>query len=252
MRLCLALISLCQLVVLAQVQAQPLDFTVLEQRAHDPNSFTQGWEIGGPHIFESSGLYGKSFIRKSELASAELVAQRALPQNWFAEGLTLVGKHIYLLSWRQQRGMVLNQSDLKAIAQFPYRGEGWGLCQMGQELVMSNGSDALQFFDRRFKPLRKLKVHGGKRRWRHLNELECAQGLVWANIWLTNEIIAIDPASGEVKHQVDISSIVPKGISRDAVANGIAYDREKDAYWVTGKFWPKQFLLRLHLPDSAD
>lgn len=230
-----------------------LNYSVVETRQHDSSSFTQGLEIHGEHLYESSGLYGKSFVRKMDLDSGKTVIQKRLPKHWFAEGLSLLNNRVYLLSWRQQRGLVLNAEDLKPLAQFAYSGQGWGLCQSDSELIMSNGSDTLQFFDANFQALRELKVTSSDKdkRWDRLNELEYAQGLIWANIWQSDKIIGIDPSNGDVKYQLDLSSLRPKGVAPEAVLNGIAYDAERGGFWVTGKLWPQQFLLALDLPPQS-
>lgn len=226
-----------------------LEFEVLQTASHDKLSFTQGWEISKAHIFESSGGYGRSFIRKSSYPDNKKILEKRLPAHWFAEGLTVQNDKLFLLSWRQQRGLVLNTKDLQPLAQFKYRGEGWGLCSFGDNIFMSNGSNDLQQFNARFELSRIIAVHSpDQQHWKNLNELECAKGLVWANIWQENRIIAISPETGEVLYQLDLSQLAQENQHPEAVLNGIAYDKEQDAFWVTGKLWPKRHLIRLKMP----
>lgn len=232
--------------------ASTLSYEILSVEEHDARSFTQGWEISGGFIYESSGGYGKSFIRKSQHPSNKVVLEKRLPGNWFAEGLTLIDDRLYLLSWRQQKGLLLDSKDLKPLAQFRYSGEGWGLCHMNNEIYMSNGSDSIQVFNSRFELQRRLPLSKNNKkrrdgRWSNLNELECAKGLVWANLWQEKRIVAFDPVSGNVQYQLDLSAISPDTQSTDAVLNGIAYDQQTDGFWVTGKLWPKRYLLKLDL-----
>lgn len=229
-----------------------LDFEILETASHDKLSFTQGWEISEDFIYESSGGYGRSFIRKSSYPEHKKILEKRLPANWFAEGLTVQGDKLFLLSWRQQRGLVLNTDNLQPLAQFKYQGQGWGICSFGDTLFMSNGSNKLQLFNKRFELQKELTVtSSNKQQWQNINELECAKDLIWANIWQEKKIIAINPENGQVIYQLDLSQL-DSGISHpEAVLNGIAYDAEQDAFWVTGKLWPKRYLLRLKMPKAA-
>lgn len=244
----LAMVMLC--FNISAVQASPvlLEFSVLEERQHDARTFTQGLEIHADKLYESSGGYGKSFVRKMDLSSGSILKQQALPNNWFAEGLSLHNNQLFLLSWQRQQGLVLNSDTLKPIAQFRYQGQGWGLCNDGQQLIMSNGSATLQFIDpTTFKINHTVVVHSDdtSEHWENLNELEFAYGLVWANIWQSNKIIAIDPKTGLVKYQLDLSQLVPKKSDPNAVLNGIAFDAKQNAFWVTGKLWDHQYLIKL-------
>ncbi|MBB6522369.1 glutaminyl-peptide cyclotransferase [Pseudoteredinibacter isoporae] len=232
---------------------ETLDYQILAEEKHDSRSFTQGWEIAGDFIYESSGGYGRSFIRKSEYPKATIALEKRLPANWFAEGLTVIGDRLYLLSWRQQKGLLLDTEELKPLAQFHYSGEGWGLCHMDNAIYMSNGSGTLQIFNTRFQKQGELSLPSSDngRAWQNLNELECAKGLIWANIWQEKRVIAIDPQTGDVKFQLDLKALGSSMKSSDAVLNGIAYDDKQDAFWFTGKLWPKRYLLKLNFPEEA-
>lgn len=231
-----------------------LSYEILEEAKHDSRSFTQGWEIAGDYIYESSGGYGRSFIRKSEYPGSTVSLEKRLPATWFAEGLTIIGEQLYLLSWRQQKGLLLDTKELKPLAQFHYSGEGWGLCHMNDSIYMSNGSGTIQVFNSRFQRQGELLLPASDngKAWKNLNELECAKGFIWANIWQEKRVIAIDPQSGKVKYQLDLSKLGSTMRSSDAVLNGIAFDQHKDAFWFTGKLWPKRYLLRLDLPPEVD
>jgi len=244
----LAIAALCFNTSAVQAAPAELGFSILEQRQHDARTFTQGLEIHAAKLYESSGGYGKSFVRKMDLVSGAILKQQALPANWFAEGLSLHNDQLFLLSWQRQQGLVLNSNTLKPIAQFRYQGQGWGLCNDGQQLIMSNGSATLQFIDpKTFKINNTITVHSddASEHWKNLNELEFAYGLVWANIWQSNKIIAIDPKTGLIKYQLDLSRLTPKKSDPNAVLNGIAFDAKQKAFWVTGKLWDQQYLIKL-------
>ncbi|WP_353409219.1 glutaminyl-peptide cyclotransferase [Pseudoteredinibacter isoporae] len=230
-----------------------LSYDILKEETHDSRSFTQGWEIAEGFIYESSGGYGRSFIRKSSYPEHTTQLEKRLPPNWFAEGLTVIDDRLYLLSWRQQKGLLLDTKELKPLAQFHYAGEGWGICHMDDKIYMSNGSGNLQIFNTRFQKQGELTLPANNqgRPWNRLNELECAKGLIWANIWQEKRVIAIDPHSADVKYQLDLSALGSAMSSSDAVLNGIAFDDQADAFWFTGKLWPTRYLLRLNLPRET-
>ena len=217
---------------------------------HDTDAFTQGLETHGSTIFESTGLYGESRLRAldgpTELRSV------ALDSEVFGEGLTLVGDEIIQLSWREGRALRWDRDTFEARGEFRYEGEGWGICwdDGGSRLFMSDGSSTLTHRNRDFAVVATTTILRSNEPVRRINELECVDGLVVANIWMSNEIIVIDPDSGEVLVSIDAASLAAEvGISADerhAVLNGIAYNG--DGNWILGgKNWPLQFLVTLTL-----
>lgn len=235
-------------------------FSTLEERERAGDRFTQGLFFDGKRWWESSGLYQRSWLAQYTDPAAAPLRRKWLAENRFAEGLTVLGEKLYLLTYRAGELQVYRAADLKPQGLRHYAGEGWGLTSNGDLLIMSNGSDELTFRDAdTFEIKRRLKVHGGGEEWRFLNELEYVNGLVWANIWQDTRVIAIDPETGEVRGLIDLAPLVPQntGTSRqaDVVANGIAWDEARNGLWVTGKYWPKLYLIRPEglgfTPDSS-
>lgn len=223
-----------------------LSVTVLEERPHDSSAFTQGLLINEGKVYESSGLYGKSFIRRYDNQSQKIEKQRKLPNKFFAEGLTLLNKQLFLLTWKAGMALVLDPKTLQPLKKFTYSGEGWGLTHSSNELIMSDGSDRLTFRDpSTFKKTNSILVHSKRKRYKHLNELEYAESAIWANVWQSNFILKISPRDGSVIGIADLSKLTVKNnqIKSESVLNGIAYDHEKKAFWITGKYWPTRYLV---------
>jgi glutamine cyclotransferase len=208
---------------------------------HDPRAFTQGllWHEG--RVFESTGLVGESSLREVALETGE-VLRRVDNDDVFAEGLALVGGALVQLTWQQGRAMVFDRAGFTLTREFRYRGEGWGLCHDGHDLVMSDGSEALSYRDAEtFALKRKVGVTRAGRPQRMLNELECVNDKVYANVWQTDEIVRIN-AGGEIDAIIDASNLLTTAERvRADVLNGIAYMKESGHFLVTGKRWPRMF-----------
>ncbi len=219
--------------------------------AHDTDAFTQGLETDGGTIYESTGLYGESRLRA--LDGATELRSVALDPELFGEGLTLLGDEIIQLSWRAGRALRWDRDTFEPRGEFRYQGEGWGICwdEGRSRLLMSDGTSTLTHRDRDdFSVVTKITVTRNNEPVARINELECVEGLVVANIWMSNEIIVIDPDSGEVLVSIDAALLAAEaGVSaseRDEVLNGIAYNG--DGTWILGgKNWPVQFLVTLSL-----
>ncbi|WP_112141277.1 glutaminyl-peptide cyclotransferase [Glycomyces dulcitolivorans] len=225
---------------------------VVETYDHDPGSFTQGLELGehpefGTVLYESAGLYGESDIRIIDPETGEVLASQDLPAEDFAEGLTLTDDAIWQITWQEHRAYKRDLVTLDIIETVEYEGEGWGICYDGERLVMSDGSATLTFRDPvTFEETGTVDVEneGGEPVF-SINELECSNGTVWANIWQTDQIIGIDPESGVVEAQVDASGLLTDEEAAGAdVLNGIAKAEEDHTFYITGKQWPKLFLVR--------
>jgi glutamine cyclotransferase len=225
---------------------EELTLQVVNVYPHDTRAFTQGlvyWERG---LYESTGLVGRSSLRRVEPQSGAIEAQVGLDPPFFAEGLARVGDELYQLTWQNGRAFVWKLSTFSRVREHSYSGEGWGLCYDGQRLVMSDGSDRLTFRDpRSFNETGSVRVVRAGQPVQQLNELECVDGLVYANIWQTDRIARIDPGSGEVTGWIDASGLL-KGSERMGadVLNGIAYVPERGTFLVTGKLWPRIFEVR--------
>lgn len=212
---------------------------VVETYPHDPGAFTQGLEFAGDTLVESTGLVGESSLRLVEPETGAVLALRAIPDPFFAEGATVVGDEIFQLTWQDETLIVHSLDGLQERRRVPYSGEGWGLCALGDRLVMSDGSDRLTFRDPvSFEPLTAISVTLRGEAVERLNELECVGDTVWANVWQDTRIVAIDSATGVVEAVVDVAPLVPPGADGESVANGIAYDERTGRFWLTGKRWP--------------
>ncbi|WP_169714011.1 glutaminyl-peptide cyclotransferase [Oceanicoccus sagamiensis] len=231
--------------------AQPVieyQYQIVEQFQHDPQLFTQGLEFHDGILYESAGQRGASQLLSRTLDNPTPLQQHSLDKRYFAEGITLLKQQLYQLTWQAQQGFIYNPSTLEQTAQFTITGEGWGLTNNGEALIMSNGSSQLQFIDPvSFKTLRTLTVTFENNPVEKLNELEWVNGLIYANIWQSQWIIMIDPDNGQVVGKVFLKDILPKHQRnpKTDVLNGIAYDRAKQRLLVTGKYWPTLFHISL-------
>ncbi|GAA2291145.1 glutaminyl-peptide cyclotransferase [Glycomyces scopariae] len=225
---------------------------VLETYDHDPGSFTQGLELAehpefGTVLYESAGLYGESDVRITDPATGEVLASQDLPAEDFAEGLTLTDDAVWQITWQEHRAYKRDPVTLDVVETVEYEGEGWGVCYDGERLVMSDGSDTLTFRDpATFEETGTVAVadQSGQPVF-SINELECSGGTVWANVWQTDRIVGIDPDSGTVQADVDASGLLSEEDSAGAdVLNGIAKAEGEGEFYLTGKHWPKLFLVR--------
>ncbi len=227
---------------------EPLTVRVVSTRPHDTGAYTQGlvWDRGT--LYESDGLYGASNLRVVDPVTGEVKKKVPLEQRFFAEGLALVGDRLIQLTWQEGTAFVYRASTLELIEELPYQGEGWGLCFDGKRLVMSDGSSRLTFRDpQTFAMLGSVVVRNAGVPVDRLNELECVDGVVWANVWMTEEILRIDPGTGEVTGVVDASGLLDASAyaAGAEVLNGIAWMPETKTFLITGKRWPTMFEVEL-------
>jgi glutamine cyclotransferase len=248
--LLLLIIAIAPIVVVSLViyndsmQDSPLSYTyeIINSYFHDPNAFTQGLEFNNGFLFESTGLYRESTLRKVDLETGKVLENISLADQYFGEGITIFDNRIIQLTWISNKGFVYEKDSFELITEFTYQTEGWGITNDGSQLIMSDGSSTLFFLDpETFKIVKQVQVID-EEPVSNLNELEYIHGQVWANIWLQDKIAIINPQTGKVQAWVNLS-----GLNQDdtqdpnKVLNGIAYDSKGDRIFVTGKKWSKLF-----------
>jgi glutamine cyclotransferase len=226
-------------------RASPRYYTyrVVNVYPHDPAAFTQGLVFDDGQLYESTGLWGRSSLRRVALESGTVLQQHNLGAEYFGEGLALFRGRLFQLTWQNGIGFVYDAATFELLRTWQYAGEGWGLTHDGEQLIMSDGSATLRFLDPDTLDVRRtIRVTDGERPVEMLNELEYVNGEVFANVWQTDWIARIDPVSGLVTGWVDLSGLltVEERAAAD-VLNGIAYDRAGQRLFVTGKLWPRLF-----------
>lgn len=224
-------------------------YEIVNEYPHDPQSFTQGLFFQDGYLYESTGQPGESSLRKVALESGEVVQRRDLPDTVFGEGSAPWKGDIVALTWKSGVGFVFDGVSFDKERDFSYDGEGWGLTQDGERLIMSDGTADLRFLDpETLKETGRVTVTYGGKTLAALNELEWIDGEVFANVWRTEIIARIDPETGAVTGLIDMRGLRAR-LGADAtgvdVLNGIAYDAKTERLFVTGKYWPKLFEIRL-------
>ncbi len=221
---------------------------VVGRYRHDVGAFTQGLVFEGGFLYEGTGGYGYSTVRKVGLTTGAVVQSRKLADEYFGEGIAIVGDRIVQLTWKSGVGFVYNKVTFGLIKEFTYAGEGWGLAFDGSRLIMSDGTARLRFLDpETFEEVGGVDVHDDNGPVADLNELEWVDGRIYANVWPTDRAAIIAPATGEVVGWIDLGGLYePVGFAADEkMPNGIAYDAEKKRLFVTGKLWPSVFEVEL-------
>lgn len=234
-----------------QLPAPIYSYQIVQTYPHDPTAFTQGllWHDG--NLYESTGWYGYADVRRVALETGEvqqITVQDRMEPPFFGEGLALWNGRLWLLTWQAQTGFIYDQQTLESNGRFTYTGEGWGLTQDGNRFIRSNGTNTLTFHDpTNFAELGSITVTDAGVPVARLNELEFIEGEVWANVWQTDRIARIDPASGAVLAWIDLTGLRPPETlaDHDAVLNGIAYDAANGRIFVTGKRWPNLYEIML-------
>ncbi len=236
-----------------KTKAPVSDIKVINIFPHDPDAFTQGLVYHQGYLYESTGRYGKSSLRKVEIKTGKIIKIIKLAPEYFGEGITILGNKIYQLSWQNKTGFVYDLEEFKKVKTFLYEREGWGIATDGQYLFMSDGTSVISCIDPvTFGVVRKVVVHDGQRQIGDLNELEFIKGEIWANIFQKDLIVRISPATGKILGWIDLSflySLIPQHGNID-VLNGIAYDESKNRIFVTGKLWPRIFEIKVLIKDQ--
>jgi glutaminyl-peptide cyclotransferase len=239
--LCTAVYALLP-AVSARAAPQVEGYRVIHSYPHDPRAFTQGLVYVNGYLYESTGLKGRSTLRKVDLTTGRVVQEVRLPSRYFGEGLTRWGNTLIQLTWLSHVAFVYDLSTFRLLRTLHYPWQGWGLTQDGKHLILSDGSDRLYFLNpESLAEVRSVRVMDHGAPVKELNELEYIRGEIYANVWMTNRIVRISPKTGKVLRWIDLAGILPRDEIRspDAVLNGIAYDTAHRRLFVTGKLWPK-------------
>jgi len=246
----------CRASPAAQQQNDPANVplgrpAVIAESPHDPSAFTEGLVFDGPALYESTGQLGQSQLRELDPASGTVLRAAPLPPDFFGEGTAVVGDRIWQLTWKNGVAIEWDKASFTPLRQVPVSGEGWGLCYDGNRLVRSDGTDRLRFHDpTSFAEIGSVPVTYQGKPFTGLNELECVDGQVWANVFPTDLIARIDPAAGKVTAVVDATGLLdaaPRAQAKEL--NGIAY-AGADEFLLTGKYWPATFRVRFDVAGA--
>jgi glutamine cyclotransferase len=236
-------------VAAAQISAPTDTYQLVRTYPHDPNAFSQGLIYVDGHLYESTGLNGRSSLRLLDLATGNVLQKHDLAHEFFGEGLTDWGSTLIQLTWTSHKAFVYDRFSFSLQRTFSFDGEGWGLTHDETQLILTDGTPTLRFLDpKSLRVTRRLRVADQSgRAVENLNELEYVRGEIYANVWQTNQIIRISPRNGNVLGRIDLAGIIDKRElhGEGAVLNGIAYDAAGDRLFVTGKLWPKLFEIKV-------
>lgn len=232
----------------SSAQVPTYTYQIINTYPHDPNAFTQGLVFHRGVLYEGTGRNGYSSIRLTDLETGSVLHQRDLSAEYFGEGITIWQDRLIQLTWQSGVGFIYDLATFAPLGSFSYPGEGWGLTHDDQRLIMSDGTDVIRFLDlESLAENGRIQVHDQNGPVVRLNELEYINGEIWANIWQTNTIARISPQTGQVVGWIDLTGLLnPADLTQPAdVLNGIAYDAAQDRLFVTGKWWPTLFEIKL-------
>ena len=242
-------IILMSLLVLSCADAQVKEYSleVVAEYPHDTESYTQGLFFHDGQMYESTGLHGRSTFRKVDMQTGQALKRLDFDNKYFVEGSVMWKGNLYILTWETKLAFVYDAETLEYKSTWKYPREGWGITTDGKQLIASDGSATLYFMDGNFAPLRKVTVKLDGRPVRYLNELEYIDGKIWANVYMTDTIVIINPKDGKVEGLIDCTGLLPRNLYKPStdVLNGIAYDKKSDKIYLTGKNWPKLYEVRI-------
>jgi glutamine cyclotransferase len=219
---------------------------------HDRSAFTQGLIFEDGVMYEGTGLWGQSTLRRVDLESGDVLELYSLSPEYFGEGITIWADRIIQLTWKARVGFVYDKDSFDLLGSFDYPTQGWGITHDGEKLIMSDGTSRLRFWDpETFEETGQVQVYDSEGPVTRLNELEYVEGAVYANVWQTDRVAIIDPGTGRVNGWIDLEGLLgPEDYGEPVdVLNGIAYDAASERLFVTGKLWPKLFEIELVLPQ---
>lgn len=246
---CTLVLAVLAMVAPARAAIPVYDYKVVHTYPHDTGAYTEGLFYKDGFFYESTGQTGTSTVRKVDLASGEVVQRHNLPSRYFGEGIIDWKGHLVQLTWQSHTGFVYDLATFKQQRSFSYPGEGWALTRDDQHLYMSDGTPTLRILDpQTLAQTGSIHVTADGKPVGSLNELEWVKGEIYANVWLTNHIARIDPATGHVVGWIDLTGLFDSKLSGDPdndVLNGIAYDAKGNRLFVTGKRWPSVFEIKL-------
>lgn len=237
--------------LLADIPAQlsgKVTYEIVNRYPHDPLAYTEGLIIQDGFLYESTGLYGQSSLRKVELKTGQVLQQQSLEQRYFGEGLTQFRGKLYQLTWKEHTGFIYSLDDFSPLGTFSFPTEGWGLTTDGNYLILSDGSSQITYLDpETFEAVKSISVTLDAQPVENLNELEYIDRFIFANVYLTDHIMCIDPQTGVVVSVIDLNGLQPaqNAALPGEVLNGIAYDPQSGQLFVTGKNWPYLYEIRL-------
>ena len=240
----------------ASATAEPVPtytYKVKNTWPHDRRAYTQGLIFRDGILWESTGQYGSSSLRKVELKTGKVIKQISVPAKYFAEGMTVFHNKVFQLTWQEHKGFIYDPETFEKQGEFDYAGEGWGLTHDGHSLIMSDGTNQIRFLDpTTLKTTRTISVFDAGEPVSQLNELEYIDGEIYANIWQSDRIVRLDPKSGKILGWIDMTGLLKTKdrTGEEDVLNGIAYDEAGKRLFVTGKMWPKLFEVEI-VPDRA-
>jgi len=249
-RLCIVLIG-AVLAFASNTEAQNIkkySVKVEESLPHDASSYTQGLFIHSGKLYESAGQYGESSLRQVDIRTGKTLKRENFSRKYFVEGSCILNDKLFILTWREHECFVYDVATFKRLGSFRYNGEGWGLTTDGKSLIMSDGSSVIRYLDpNTFAVQKELKVTLNKKNINNLNELEYINGEIWANVYTSDIIVRIDPATGIINSLVDCTGLLPASLRKAStdVLNGIAYDSTTGYIYLTGKLWPKMYRITL-------
>ena len=221
-------------------------YEVVHAYPHDPAAFTQGLVYQDGVLYEGTGIYEQSSIRKVKLETGEVLQKRDVPGQYFGEGIIIWKDRLFELTWQGQTGLIYDLATFAPKGEFSYPGEGWGLTHDGKRIIMSDGSPQLRFWDpETMKETGRITVTDETRPVAELNELEWVKGEIYANVWQTDRIARIDSKTGKVIGWINLVGLWPGSDHSEKTLNGIAYDAKGDRLFVTGKRWPRLFEIRV-------
>lgn len=245
--LCISVLMVLFLASCSGAKVKEYKLQVVNEYPHDVTSYTQGLFFDSGKLYESTGMYGKSTFREVDIKTGKPLQRLDFGAKYFVEGSVMLGGNLYILTWESRVAFVYDAATLKYKSSYSYPREGWGLTTDGKQLIASDGSAKLYFMDEKFGVDRTVTVKLNGNPIRYLNELEYIDGKVWANVYTTDMILIIDPKTGDVEATIDCTGLLPKNLREPDtdVLNGIAYRKDTEQLFLTGKNWKRMYEVKL-------